>query len=245
MRGKKGAELATRKLVVIAIVAFVIIIVILAASSAIRNAFLSWVKGMPEYKYEYDIEIDPSQWTDVQKASLCPVMFGKIEADVAKYVWVIPVTSRYISINGKKTMLLWEADGKIVLDELINQEVGYVKDRKIYIYNKWFNDDTRKWHSTIPNKYSLRLLDGAYKVSYLFCRMNPIVELKQGQAINMNNLPVNWGTPAESGNLLLFADDFNDVISIEKSTGKVAKMVDSTGKQLDGVFVEIKPGEKK
>ncbi len=198
---KKGAELAIRKLVLIVIILLVLFIALLAFVPMFREKVLGWIRGLPEYKYEYDEEIDVSELSDEERAGLCSgdLFVGKIKGETERAGGTKSFIDIYYDEFGIKTLLYWSGNDRnaeikvfipgwfwgkkdVVVAEVKNRKISVKKEfldkseAYIALNNKIIKETDREWG--LPGTEVFELLDNAYyRSGNLICR----TELSQFQ----------------------------------------------------------------
>lgn len=163
---KKGAELATNKVIIIIIALIVLAAVLLFL---FRSRISEWAQSLPGYGAAEDKEIDVSKLpADAATIANCDFV-GKV-VDEPRSVWAkilsVGIVDDYARIyieNGKTNLLWYYGSGVIQLDEKGNEDIGTVSgaEKKIFIYQIWYDVSERSGHSGLPPVEDLRLIDGA------------------------------------------------------------------------------------
>jgi hypothetical protein len=166
------AELAIRKLVMILIITLVVFIVLLSFVPMFREKVFGWIKGLPEYKYEHDEEIDITG-KEKETESLCPVdmrvgKIGTLEGKTGfrkQYIYFLE--SRKL----RKSNLYWdgrEKEAEIYLDVSGKPFVAEVKKGKISVNQNYFNLDSAKMQKIrFENNFEINLIELANQLAKL------------------------------------------------------------------------------
>jgi len=218
---KKGAELAIRKLVLIVIVLLVLFIALLAFVPMFREKVLGWIKGLPEYKYEYDEEIDVSKLSDEERAGLCSgdLFVGEIvldERDNEKY-WYIDIINKEKKV--KILTLVYLDDHKngnvnLAINRGRDVNIGKITNGRIKIYQDYLDptDQFIKNIDKLPTLETLRRIHNSYNAGMnILCKTPEDLEKqKQEQIERIEKLKKGTSNMAK----LVFNENINDEVSI-------------------------------
>lgn len=182
LRNKKNKKGMTQE----AIVGTIIIVLVLALilSFLFRASILNWIYNLPSYDTpKEDEEIDLTNVEDQSSEGICPFMVARIingeEISFCK-------DFEKSCVEKISSKLLWKEkkDGvKIEVDQIFNNVIGDIQNKKIIIYPEILNEDGslyREVKNDLPDYKYLINLNGAYYLKGNFICRDEIVSEERG-----------------------------------------------------------------